>query len=187
LRIPQPVVLTGEIVRLEPLSQSHAADLFEAAQDDEVWRWLSLPRPEGEQDVRRMVREHPGAPTWAVVVAGRAVGSTSYLDVDLTVRGLEVGWTWYARSVWGGRVNPECKLLILSHAFDDLGAARVSFKTDALNARSRSAIARLGAREDGTLRHARLRNDGSVRDSTYFSILAAEWPQVRAGLQARLE
>ncbi len=179
-------MLTGDTVRLEPLSQDHAADLLEAAQDDEVWRWLSLPRPDSEQDVRRMVRDHPGAPAWAVIVDGRAVGSTSYLDVDLTVGGLEIGWTWYTRSMWGGRVNPECKLLLLAHAFDDLGAARVSFKTDALNTRSRAAIARLGAREDGTLRHARLRSDGSVRDTAYFSILAEEWPDVRAGLQARL-
>ena len=162
------------------------ADLFEAAQDDAIWRWLPVRRPEHEQDVRRMVRDHPGAPAWAVVVDGRAVGSSSYLDVDLGVGGLEIGWTWYARSAWGGRVNPECKLLLLGHAFDDLGAARVTLKTDARNARSRSAIARLGAREDGTLRHAKLSNDGSVRDTTYFSILAGEWPDVRAGLQARL-
>lgn len=179
-------MLTGDSVRLEPLAPAHVADLFEAAQDDAIWRWLPVHRPERKQDVRRMVRDHPGAPAWAVIVDGRAVGSSSYLDVDLDVGGLEIGWTWYARSAWGGRVNPECKLVLLGHAFDDLGAARVTLKTDARNARSRSAITRLGAREDGTLRHAKLRNDGSVRDTTYFSILAREWPDVRAGLQARL-
>ena len=106
--------------------------------------------------------------------------------VDLPVGGLEVGWTFYSPSVWAGPVNPTCKLLLLSHAFDALGAGRVTLKTDALNARSRSAILRLGASYDGTLRHHRLRADGSVRDTAYFSVLAAEWPAVRDGLLARL-
>jgi RimJ/RimL family protein N-acetyltransferase len=123
---------------------------------------------------------------FAVVHDGRAVGSTSYLDIDLEVGGLEIGWTWYTPAVWATPVNPECKLLLLGHAFDDLGAGRVLFKTDALNTRSQAAIRKLGAQYDGTLRHHRLRADGSVRDSAYFSILAEEWPAVRAGLERRV-
>jgi RimJ/RimL family protein N-acetyltransferase len=133
-----------------------------------------------------MRQTHVGLP-WAVVVAGTAVGSTSYLDVDLTVGGLEIGWTWYRRDLWAGDVNPTCKLLLLGHAFDDLGAERVTFKTDALNARSQAAIRRLGCAYDGTLRHHRLRADGSVRDTAYFSLLAAEWPAARDRLEARLQ
>jgi RimJ/RimL family protein N-acetyltransferase len=180
------VVLSGHNVRLEPLSEEHAPDLLAAAADDEIWRWLPVPRPRTLEELRQMVRGHHGQPAFAVLVDGRAQGSTSYLDVDLSVGGLEIGWTWYARSLWATTVNPACKLLLLTHAFDELGAQRVTLKTDALNTRSQSAIRRLGATYDGTLRHHRLRADGSVRDTAYFSILASEWPGVRAGLQARV-
>ncbi len=189
MRAPEPVVLEGSGVRLEPLTRAHVPDLLEAGRDPEVWRWLSVPHPTTPEAMSAVVEAalaDRGRLAWAVVVDGRAVGSTSYLDVDLAVGGLEVGWTWYARAVWRTRVNPACKRLVLGHAFDELGAARVRLKTDALNARSRAAVGRLGARYDGTLRHAQVRADGSVRDSAYFSILAAEWPQVRDGLDARL-
>ena len=189
MRTPEPVVLAGHGVTLEPLTAAHAPDLLEAASDPLVWRWLSLPRPTTLPELEAVVSaaaSEPGRVAWAVLVDGRAVGSTSYLDIDLSVGGLEVGWTWYARSSWKTSVNPACKLLLLGHAFDELGAARVTLKTDALNARSRSAVLRLGAQYDGTLRHRRLRADGSVRDSAYYSVLAAEWPAVREGLLARL-
>ena len=186
MQTPTPIVLAGHGVRLEPLTEAHAPDLLAAAADPEVWRWLPAPQPRTEEDVRHMVRTHRGDLVWAVVVDGRAQGSTSYLDVDLTVSGLEIGWTWYARSLWKTHVNPACKLLLLEHAFDGLGAQRVTLKTDGLNTRSQSAIQRLGARYDGTLRHNRLRTDGTVRDTAFFSILASEWPDVREGLQARL-
>ena len=184
MRTPEPVVLEGHGVRLEPLSDAHVPDLLEAA-DDEVFRWLPAATPATEDDMRQILRTHPGL-AFAVVVDGRAQGSTSYLDVDLAVAGLEIGWTWYARPLWATGVNPACKLLLLQHAFDELGAQRVTLKTDGRNLRSQSAIRRLGAAYDGTLRHHRLRSDGSVRDTAHFSILAAEWPDVRAGLQARL-
>ena len=186
MRAPEPVVLSGHGVRLEPLTVAHAPDLLAAAADDDVWRWLPVVRPRTEQDVRELIRTHRGDPAFAVVVEGRAQGSTSYLDVDLAVGGLEIGWTWYARSLWATQVNPACKLLLLAHAFDELGAQRVTLKTDGRNTRSQSAIRRLGATYDGTLRHNRLRPDGSVRDTVYFSVLRGEWPQVRAGLEARL-
>ena len=185
MRTPEPTTLSGHGVLLEPVTEAHLPELFLAAQDDEVWRWLPAPRPRTEDELRRLVETHPGLP-FAVVVDGRAQGSTSYLDVDLSVDGLEIGWTWYARSLWATTVNPACKLLLLAHAFDVLGAARVTLKTDGLNTRSQAAIRKLGARYDGTLRHARRRPDGTVRDTAYFSVLAAEWPQVRAGLEARL-
>ena len=189
MRAPDPVVLEGHGVRLEPLSHVHVPDLLPVAQDEDVWRFRSLPRPLDEAAMSAVVDAavaDPARLAWAVVAGGRAVGSTSYLDVDPAVEGLEVGWTWYAREGWATRVNPACKRLLLGHAFDDLGAARVTLKLDARNTRSFRAVERLGAQYDGTLRHHRLRADGTVRDSAYFSILAGEWPDVRAGLDARL-
>jgi len=189
MRAPEPVVLEGSGVRLEPLARAHVPDLLPVAQDADVWRFLSVPQPQDAAAMTAVVDAADADPdrvAWAVVVDGRAVGSTSYLDVDLAVHGLEIGWTWYAREVWATHVNPACKLLLLGHAFDELAAQRVSLKLDARNSRSFRAVERLGARYDGTLRHHRLRADGSVRDSAYFSILTAEWPGVRAGLEARL-
>ena len=189
MRAPEPVVLERGRVRLEPLALEHAPSLFATCADPVVWRWLAVPVPSSVQDMEAVVatvRSDASRVAWAVLVDGVAVGSTSYLDVDLPVGGLEVGWTWYSPSVWASVVNPTCKLLMLGHAFDALGASRVTLKTDALNTRSRGAILRLGASYDGTLRHHRLRVDGSVRDTAYFSVLGSEWPGVRDGLLARL-
>jgi RimJ/RimL family protein N-acetyltransferase len=186
---PTPTTLHGQHVTLVPMAREHVGPLFDAGQYDEVWQWLPWPRPQSLADMERQVA-HALADAdrvpFVVVHDDRVVGTTSYLDIDELVSGLEIGGTWYTPAVWAGPVNPECKLLLLSHAFDDLGAQRVLFKTDALNARSRAAIGKLGALYDGTLRHHRLRSDGSVRDSAYFSVLAAEWPAVREGLRARV-
>jgi RimJ/RimL family protein N-acetyltransferase len=189
MKAPEPTTLTGTQVELVPLSTEHAGDLFEAGQHDEIWTWLRAFRPKAVADMRALIEEalrDNDRLAFAVLHHGRAVGSTSYLDIDLEVGGIESGWTWYCPAVWASAVNPECKLLLLGHAFDDLGAERVFLKTDGLNTRSQAAIRKLGAQYDGTLRHHRLRADGSVRDSAYFSILATEWPAVRTGLQARL-
>ena len=189
MRAPEPTVLTYGRVRLEPLAPGHAPSLFATCADPALWRWLAVPPPTSVADLETLVAgacADPSRLAWAVVVDGAAIGSTSYLDADTSVGGLEVGWTFYAPSVWGSSVTPTCKLLLLGHAFDELGAGRVTLKTDALNGRSRGAILRLGATYDGTLRHHRLRRDGSVRDTAYFSVLAAEWPAVRDGLRARL-
>jgi RimJ/RimL family protein N-acetyltransferase len=183
------VVLNGFGVRLEPLSPDHVDDLFQAGSYDEIWPWLRYPPPRSRDDMARQVADalaDPDRVPCAVVVDGRAQGSTSLLDLDLEVEGLEIGWTWYTPALWATTVNPACKLLLLQHCFDELGAARVFLKTDGLNTRSQAAIRKLGASYDGTLRHHRLRSDGSVRDSAYFSILATEWPDVRRGLEARL-
>lgn len=189
MRTPEPVVLTGDRVHLEPLGPEHVEDLFAAAQDDRVWRWLPALRPRTVEDVVTLVdaaEADPDRLAFAVVVDGRAVGSTSLLDIDVALGGVEIGWTWYAVEQWASRTNPQCKRLLLGHVFDDLGAGRVLLKTDAQNTRSQAAIRRLGAEYDGTLRHHRRRPDGTVRDTAYFSILAAEWPAVRAGLDERL-
>ncbi|HUR15373.1 MAG TPA: GNAT family protein [Mycobacteriales bacterium] len=181
---PQPVTLTRGRVRLEPWAPAHDADLLAAA-TPEVFRWLPAFPPTTVAEVAAIRQSHPGLP-WAVVVEGRAAGSTSYLDVDCELGGLEVGWTWYRRDLWAGDVNPSCKLLLLSYAFEELGAERVLLKADALNTRSRAAITRLGCAFDGVLRHHKRRPDGSVRDTAYYSMLADEWPVAKAGLVTRL-
>ncbi len=184
MRPPEPATLAHGEVRLEPLGPQHDADLLEAAQDDDVWRWMPILRPRTLADVERLREVQPGQ-AWAVVVGGRASGTTSYLNVETDLGGLEIGWTWYATRLWATQVNPTCKLLLLGYAFDDLGAARVTLKTDRLNTRSQAAITKLGCEYDGTLRHHRLRPDGSVRDTAFFSMLAAEWPAAKARLVVR--
>jgi len=188
-----PVVLEGRHVRLEPLDRRHGDDLADAASDPQIWRWLPV-RVATRDDLDRWIEdaltaaatgsEHP----FAVVDlgSGRAVGSTRYLDVSPAHKGVEVGWTWYGREAWGGIVNPETKLLLLTHAFEDWGAIRLYLKTDSLNERSRSAIARLGATYEGDLRNHRIRPDGSYRHSSYYSILDTEWPAVKRLLLERV-
>ncbi len=189
MRAPEPTPLVGKHVRLVPLLLEHAEELFEAGQYDEVWTWLGWRRPRVLADMAGQIEQalnDPARLPFAVIKDGRAIGTTSYGDIDLAVGGIEIGWTWYTPSVWATAVNPECKLLLLGHAFDDLGAGRVFLKTDGLNTRSQAAIRKLGAQYDGTLRHHRLWADGSVRDSAYFSILASEWPTVRRSLELRV-
>ena len=181
---PQPVTLTRGRVRLEPWTAAHDAALLAAA-SPEVFRWLPRFAPTSAAEIASIRVEHPGL-AWAVVVDGQAAGSTSYLDVDTALGGLEIGWTWYRQDLWSTDVNPTCKLLLLGHAFEDLGAGRVTLRTDVLNTRSQAAIKKLGCRYDGTLRHHRLRNDGSVRDTVFFSMLADEWPAAKEHLLARL-
>ena len=189
-----PVTLEGRWIRLEPLAPSHAADLLVAADNADIWRWL----PERVETAEQMERwiadalraQEAGAEyAFAAVdlASGRAIGSTRYMDVNEAHKGVEVGWTWYRRESWGGPVNPEAKLLLLAHAFEDWGAIRLYLKTDSLNERSRAAISKLGARHEGDLRNHRIRADGSYRHSSYYSILDEEWPAVKRGLEQRLE
>jgi RimJ/RimL family protein N-acetyltransferase len=188
-----PVVLEGPHVRLEPLEQRHADDLAEAASDPLIWRWLPV-QVAGREDLDRWIEEALVASSagtehaFAVIDlgTGRAVGSTRYMDIATAHKGVELGWTWYARTAWGGVVNPESKLLLLTHAFEDWGAIRLYLKTDSLNERSRSAIARLGAKYEGDLRNHRIRPDGSYRHSSYYSILDTEWPAVKRLLLERI-
>ncbi len=191
---PGPVVLTGRYVRVEPLTLDHVPDLAAAtAGDDQVWQWITTP-PTDEPGVRAIVetalaeRDLGTRWPWAVVdlASGRAVGSSSFLDIEPADERIEIGWTFYACSVWRSPVNTETKLLLLGHAFETLGYERVMFKTHHRNERSQAAIARLGAVYEGTFRHHRLHWDGSRRSSVFYSILSAEWPAVRDRLSERL-
>jgi RimJ/RimL family protein N-acetyltransferase len=185
----EPVTLTGAHVRLEPAAARHLPDLLTAAQDDLVWTWLLWPRPRTEGDVAAILDgERRIALPFAQVEAGtgRAVGITTYRDIDAQHRTLEIGGTWLGRPWWRTALNTEAKLLLLGHAFDTLGANRVALKTDIRNERSQAAIERLGALREGVLRHQYIRPDGSLRDTVIYSIVPEEWPGVRARLEARL-
>jgi RimJ/RimL family protein N-acetyltransferase len=194
-KTPASTTLTGSHVRLEPLSRDHLPELFLAGgRDEEVWRWLTVTPPGSEEALGALLDECLGKVEAGEVVAfavidlatGKPVGWTIYLDIVPHDERLEIGWTWYARSVWRTAVNTESKLLLLTHAFEDLGMGRVQWKTDHMNTRSQNAIARLGARREGVLRRHRLRADGSWRDSVYFSMLVDEWPAAKARLTSRL-
>ncbi len=194
MRKPEPVTLFGRHVRLEPLHAEHEAGLQQAAADGELWRLrvTSVPEPEqtalyiasalmGQQDGTMLpfaVRENG---------SGAVIGSTRYHDIVPAVERLEIGYTWYAQRWQRTAVNTECKLLLMTHAFEALGAQVVGFRTDGFNFASQRAIERLGARRDGVLRHHAQRRDGSVRDTVMYSVIAAEWPDVKAHLQWQLE
>jgi RimJ/RimL family protein N-acetyltransferase len=185
----EPVTLAGAHVILEPVADRHVAELLAAAQDDAVWEHLPWPRPRSEADVAAMLGdERRVAYPFAQVEAasGRAVGITTYRDVDERHRTLEVGGTWVGRPWWRTAINTEAKLLFLGHAFDTLRANRVAIKTDIRNERSQAAIARLGAVREGVVRHQYVRRDGTLRDTVLYSVLPEEWPAVRAQLEARL-
>jgi RimJ/RimL family protein N-acetyltransferase len=193
---PEDVRLRGEVVELTPVRPDESAGpLFAALDHDDVWRHVAG-RPRDPEQLRALLARaaDTGRLPWLVrlvrpeggLAAGAVVGTSSYLDVSVPDARLEIGFTTYTPPVWGSGVNPEAKLLLLGYAFDELRAGRVQLKTDVRNVRSQQAIARLGARYEGTLRRYQRRADGTVRDTVLFSILAEEWPAVRAGLRARL-
>jgi RimJ/RimL family protein N-acetyltransferase len=183
--------LLGRIVRLEPLTEAHREALRPLAQEERIWT-TSLTHGLGPAfdtwfDAALRERDSGRRLPFAVRTEDRAlVGSSSYLDVTPEHRRVEIGATWYHPGVWGTAVNPECKLLLLGHAFDVMRVNRVALITDALNLRSQAAIAKLGAVREGVLRSDRITQGGRVRDSVVFSILAPEWPQVRTRLEQRL-
>lgn len=188
-----PVTLEGRRVRLEPLTMAHHDALWEIAKDPELWRLATTDVREPQDLWRYMetaVREQAEGRSlpFATVAreAGRPVGSTRFGSIDRLNRRVEIGWTWLGRAWQRTGVNTEAKLLMLTHAFETLGCIRVELKTDALNQQSRAAIARLGAREEGTMRKHMITERGRFRDSVYYSILEEEWPTVKAGLEARL-
>ncbi|MEV4559113.1 GNAT family protein [Kitasatospora sp. NPDC049285] len=191
-KLPAPIVLTGRHVRLEPLTRAHVPDLFEAGGgDEEVWRWVPVPLPRTLDEMAEVIDARladRSCTPFAVVsrVEDRAIGVTCYFDASAADEQVEIGGTWYRRSLWRSAVNTESKLLLLEHAFEELAMGRVSWKTDHLNERSQNAIRRLGASYEGTFRRARRRPDGSWRDTVYFSMLAAEWPAAKTRLSERL-
>ena len=188
----QPVTLEGNIVRLEPVQDRHAADLAEAL-DNDIFQYFAALRPQScsVPDVEKYLRALkvlPNVVPFAVVLkeTGKAVGSTTYMDIRAAHRGLEIGMTWYGKDYHGTLVNPEAKLLLLEHAFERLGCVRVQLKTDGRNLQSQRAIEKLGAKKEGVLRRHMIMFDGFVRDTVMYSILPEEWPDVKAGLLNRL-
>ncbi len=188
-----PVTLEGHGVRLEPLAPSHSDGLVAAASDGKLWElWFtSVPRPEEAPGyiATALAGQQAGHMLpWAVreLATDTVVGSTRYHDIVPGIDRVEIGYTWYAASRQGTHLNSACKLLLLTHAFETLGCRVVGLRTDNFNVRSQRAIEALGAKKDGVLRHHFARRDGSVRDSVLYSILLAEWPDVRTNLQWRL-
>ena len=187
----EPVTLDAPHVRLEPLTAAHAEALWAVAQDPDLWRWtVSAVRSRGDLDryvATALEAQAAGTALPFVVRAGGEVaGSTRFANAAPEHGRVEIGSTWYGKRWQRTAVNTESKLLLLRHAFETLGARRVEFKTDARNAASRAAIARLDAVEEGTLRQHTVRQAGDVRDTVYFSILADEWPDIEVRLLERL-
>lgn len=190
---PVPTTLEGHGVRLEPLVPAHEAALRDAAADGHLWElWFTtVPAPAETAayiatalDGQRAGHMLP----WAVreLSTGTIVGSTRYHDIVPAVDRVEIGYTWYAKRWQRSHVNTACKRLLLGHAFDTLGCAVVGLRTDNFNVASQAAIAAIGARKDGVIRHHQARRDGSARDSVMFSILREEWPEVRRHLELRM-
>ncbi len=185
--------LEGTLVRLVPLDLAHVDALAAIGLDEEIWRWMPY-RVRNRDGMRRLVEDALSAQRAGTAIpfattlreSGAIVGTTRYMNIDLANKRVEIGGTWIAPAWQRTRVNTEAKFLMLTHAFERMGCRRVEFKTHALNARSRAAIARLGATEEGTLRRHMVQEDGSSRDSVYFSIIDDEWPEVKRRLEARL-
>lgn len=190
--VPQPV-LTGTLVELRPLAAGHRQDLLEAAADGQLWN-MTLTVVPGEKTIDQYLAtalEGRAAGTvmpFAIVerAGGKVIGATRFWKMDAANRKLEIGHTWLAQSAQRTGVNTEAKFLLLQHAFEVLQCLRVQFTTDVLNERSRAAILRLGATQEGIVRRERIMPDGRLRDSVRFSIIDEEWPAVRAGLLARM-
>jgi RimJ/RimL family protein N-acetyltransferase len=191
--IVSPVTLEGPRLRLEPLSPSHHAALCAVGLDVELWRWIPAPvRTPDEMADYIAVALHEQAKGTAlpfVIVektGGGVVGSTRYGAIDLHHHRVEIGWTWLARPWQRTATNTEAKYLLLKHAFETLGCIRVELKTDSLNERSRAAIQRIGAREEGVFRNHMITASGRIRHTVYFSLVDSEWPEVKAKLENRL-
>jgi N-acetyltransferase len=186
---PQPVTLRSERVNLEPLDQRHCDDLVEAVKDGALWTlwYTSVPPPDGMQAEieRRLSLQAAGTMLPFAVIdntSGRAVGMTTYMNVDAKNRHVEIGSTWYRQSVQRTVLNTQCKLMLLTHAFETLDCIAVEFRTHAFNHQSRRAIERLGAKLDGVLRNHQIASNGTLRDTYVYSIIASEWPTVKANL-----
>ena len=183
--------LDGRFVRLEPLEERHREPLRPAAQHPEIFAYFTpMLGPLYDSYIDSALKRSDGQNELAFAVVLKAeqryVGMTRYLAVEQVHKRLEIGSTWYEPAAWGGPVNPECKLLLMQHAFETLKFHHVEYKTDISNARSRAAILKLGAMQEGIFRRHMIMADGHVRDSVYFSIIDTDWPAVKAGLQKRL-
>ena len=188
-----PAVLEGRYVRLEPLTISHVQPLSQVGLDEELWRWIPVPvRTAADMTayVETALKERDSGLAVPFVqierASGRVVGSTRYASIERTHRRLEIGWTWVAPAWQRTVINTDAKYLLLRHAFEALGCMRVELKTDSLNERSRAAILRIGARQEGIFRNHMITSSGRIRHSVYFSIIDSEWPEVKSRLEARL-
>ena len=189
--VVEPVTLRGPAVRLDPLAIDHVAALARVGLEPELWRWIPVPVTSAEEMrtyvLKALDEQRRGISLPFAIIdqaSDRVIGSTRYGNIDKIHRRLEIGWTWLTSARQRTVANTEAKLLLLTHAFETLGAIRVEFKTDALNEKSRKAIARIGATEEGTLRHHMITATGRVRDTVYFSIIDAEWPAIKARLKS---
>lgn len=187
----EALTLAGRFVQLEPLEEHHRANL--AALHADAGGRIFANAPIGGSfdaylDAALEARKTDDHLPFVVRAAesGRAVGMTRLFDIRPADRGLEIGYTWYHPDAWGGPTNPECKFLLMRHAFETCGYCRVQLKTDARNTHSQAAMEKMGATREGVLRHHKILPDGRWRDSVYFSVLVEEWPAVKAGLEARL-
>lgn len=190
----EPVTLTGRHATLVPLAREHEAAIRAAAADGELWRlwYTGVPAPEKTAawiEAALAMREHQGAMPFVIRdnASGEIVGSTRYFNVEAAHRRLEIGHTWHAQRAQRTAINTECKLLLLAHAFETLRCIAVEFRTSFFNFQSRTAIERLGAKQDGILRSHQILPDGTLRDTVVFSIIAGEWPAVKRHLAFRLE
>jgi len=191
--VVEPVTLTGRHVRLEPLSFDHHAVLCQVGLEEELWRWIPAPvrtPHEMRAYIETALREQAAGTALPFATidqsSSRVIGSTRFGNIDRANRRLEIGWTWVAVPWQRTTANTEAKYLMLRHAFQTLGAIRVELKTDSLNERSRNAILRLGAKEEGTLRNHMITASGRIRHTVYFSVTDAEWPAVKANLKQKL-
>jgi N-acetyltransferase len=190
---PEPCTLETPRVRLEPMAADHAVDLEAAARDGELWnlRITSVPAPgESAAYVAAALKGQEQGHMLPFVVrdlaSGKVIGTSRYHDIVVPIERLEIGYTWYGKSWQRSHVNTTCKLLLMTHAFETLGAQLVGWRTDNYNFASQKAIERLGARKDGVLRHHAPRRDGTVRDTVMYSLAAGEWPEVKAHLNYQL-
>ena len=187
------MILEGAKVRLQPLTLEHHAALCEVGLDPELWQWIPYRATTAEEMlgyIKSALKDGAAgtAQPFATVerATGRVIGSTRYMNIDVTNRRREIGATWIAKPWQRTAINTEAKYLMLLHAFETLGCVRVELKTDALNQKSRNAILRIGAKEEGTLRRHIVTWTGRIRDTVYFSVLDSEWPQVKAALETKL-
>ena len=189
----EPTTLEGPHARLEPLSRDHKDGLVEAVKDGELWKlwYTSIPAPEtmDAEIARRLGLQTAGSmlPFTVKDAGGRIAGMTTYMNVDAANRRVEIGSTWYAQRVQRTPLNTQCKLLLLTHAFEKLNSIAVEFRTHFFNHQSRRGIERLGAKQDGILRSHQVAPNGTLRDTVVYSIIASEWPTVKAHLTYQLE
>lgn len=190
---PAPIILSGQHITLLPLEEKHIASLADAVKDGELWNlwYTAVPHPDSvESWVKKALAERDNQLSLPFVVKtmadDRIVGSTRYMNIDKDIRRLEIGSTWYAKSVQRSFVNTECKLLLLQYAFESLACKAVEFRTHRLNQQSRSAIERLGANQDGILRNHRMMSNGTIRDTVIYSIIDNEWPMIKSNLLFKL-